>query len=527
MKVVRQKRQLGTLDGTPDKRMYWSIISDYDLKSSICELIDNAIDLWTERKSAKDLEIILALDIDRQLIQIVDTAGGVREEDLRLLVAPGASSNSPDAETIGIFGVGSKRAVVALAETVAIRTRYAKSMSFQIDISKDWLESEDWEIPHFEIPEIDEGSTKIDLSALRKSLVIEDVEELSQHLEVTYAKFLRSGVNISLNGVEAKAQSFENWAFPKGFEPRKASFSPKMLEYKDVRIEIFAGLILDRDAVGENYGVYFYCNDRLIVKELKVRDVGYFISSEAGVPHPDASLCRAIVKIRGPAKLMPWNSSKSAINFGHPIFQLLRPTLIQLVTHFSSLSRRLKNDWDKEVFAHKRGEIQSIEPIDSIGVKKLVLPTLPRVNRTHVEVLKADNKKNIHDQPWTLGLIEAISAVDVISRQKLETKNRIALILLDSNFEIALKEFIVHRTDLFPFKTTRIDELFANRNNVIDAVASQVTISKILINKTKHYYGLRNKLIHERATVDIANADVENYRESIEDILHILFGLNF
>lgn len=34
---------------------------------------------------------------------------------------------------------------------------------------------------------------------------------------------------------------------------------------------------------------------------------------------------------------------------------------------------------------------------------------------------------------------------DLIGRQKFETKNRTALILLDSNFEIALKEFIVNR----------------------------------------------------------------------------------
>jgi hypothetical protein len=52
--------------------------------------------------------------------------------------------------------------------------------------------------------------------------------------------------------------------------------------------------------------------------------------------------------------------------------------------------------------------------------------------------------------PWAVGLVESMAAVDVITRQGFDTKNRIALILLDSNFEIALKEFIVSRTDLFP-----------------------------------------------------------------------------
>ena len=67
--------------GTPEKRLYWSIISDYDIKTGICELIDNAIDLWMATKPRPALAIDLIFDAERQLIQIKDTAGGVKEED--------------------------------------------------------------------------------------------------------------------------------------------------------------------------------------------------------------------------------------------------------------------------------------------------------------------------------------------------------------------------------------------------------------------------------------------------------------
>ncbi len=132
--------------------------------------------------------------------------------------------------------------------------------------------------------------------------------------------------------------------------------------------------------------------------------------------------------------------------------------------------------------------------------------------------------------PWTLGLVEAIAAVDIITRQRIETKNRIALILLDSNFEIALKEFVVHRTDLFPpreFDNSAIQKLFERRSDVIRAVTSKIAIPKTLIDKTQHYYNLRNKLIHERATVGITDSDVANYRATMEEILSILFELRF
>lgn len=148
----------------------------------------------------------------------------------------------------------------------------------------------------------------------------------------------------------------------------------------EVHVEITAGLITDRDPEKENYGVYVHCNHRLIVKELRTRDVGYFVSGEAGVPHPDASLCRAIVHLQGPAKLMPWNSSKSDINAGLPVFQKIRPALIQLVSHFSSLSRRLKNDWGRTVTSHTSGTIERVEVNDAIG-HRVNLPSLPRVNK--------------------------------------------------------------------------------------------------------------------------------------------------
>ena len=108
------KREAKILDGTPDKRLFWSIIQDYNLETSLCELVDNALDLYLRGKQLTPVFIKVFLDIDRQLIRIEDNAGGVPESQLDLLVRPGGTGNSRDQEGIGFFGVGSKRAVVAL-----------------------------------------------------------------------------------------------------------------------------------------------------------------------------------------------------------------------------------------------------------------------------------------------------------------------------------------------------------------------------------------------------------------------------
>lgn len=115
--------------------------------------------------------------------------------------------------------------------------------------------------------------------------------------------------------------------------------------------------------------------------------------------------------------------------------------------------------------------------------------------------------------------------------QRFDTRNRIALILLDSNFEIALKEFIVHRTDLFPTKTytdAHIATLFAKRWEVVKAVRAAVpALPQADIDKANHFYLMRNKLIHERASTTVTDNDVESYRRTIQAVLKILFKLNF
>lgn len=509
--------------------MFWSIISDYDLKTGLCELVDNALDVWLRNGRTGAPLIEIELNADRQLISVVDNSGGVEQSDLKFLIAPGGSKNDPSAERIGIFGVGSKRASVALGEHVEIRTRHLDGRSFELDITKEWLASDDWEIAAYEIPDVEPRTTRIDISHLRRPFRKTDIGDLRTHLAETYSWFLENGCSISVNGTGIAPVTFEDWAYPPGYSPRSAIFELDFERSGKVSVEMVVGLLRDRLPQEDNYGAYIYCNRRLIVKELKTRDVGY-APGEAGIPHHDASLCRGIVRIRGPAQLMPWNSTKSGINIAEPVFERLRPTLVDLMRHFSSLSRRLKEDWEENVFRYRNGAIERVQPVGSDGRSHLVLPPLPRTRPAAAVDLKSRNAQRIKEMPWTLGLIEAIGAIDVISRQKLQTKNRISLILLDSNFEIALKEFIVHRTDLFSAKEygdARIRDLFSKRTLVVAEIAKRVTIPQHLLDIAGHYYMLRNKLIHERATAGLTDADIEAYRSAIEQILTILFKLDF
>ena len=120
---------LGHVSRTPSKRLFLSIIADYDLNRAICELVDNGLDVWVRGGKTQEITIKITLDKGQQTIKVEDNAGGLPKSEIRYIVGPGQTGTSPTEETIGIFGVGTKRAVVALAQDIKIRTRYPHSRS--------------------------------------------------------------------------------------------------------------------------------------------------------------------------------------------------------------------------------------------------------------------------------------------------------------------------------------------------------------------------------------------------------------
>lgn len=167
IKRAGMKKQVGTLDAVPSKRLFLSIIADYDLNKSICELVDNGFDVWTRTGRAKPISINVQLNIEQSSITVEDNAGGLRKDELRYIVGPGQSGSSATDQTIGIFGVGTKRAVVALAQEIKIRTRHEEEKTHQVEFDDTWLHDDDWELPLFSVDDIAPRTTRVDCSFAR------------------------------------------------------------------------------------------------------------------------------------------------------------------------------------------------------------------------------------------------------------------------------------------------------------------------------------------------------------------------
>lgn len=178
------------VDATPVKRLFMSIIADYDFKTSICELIDNAIDHWNFGGKKRPLIVKVFLDWDRQMITVEDNAGGVPKDQIAFLVQPGASRQIVDQELIGNFGVGGKRAGVALGSRTEVTTQHGNGVAHKFVLDDDWLSKESWNVEIEEISSFSEGTTKVRISELRQGLDGTQIDFLKRHFSEIYAKFI-------------------------------------------------------------------------------------------------------------------------------------------------------------------------------------------------------------------------------------------------------------------------------------------------------------------------------------------------
>lgn len=523
------KKQIDPIDALPSKRLYLSIIADYDITKGLCELIDNAIDIWSKKEFKGSLEVDIDMNLEQQIITISDNAGGVAEPDLRYLVAPGETQNEPDGHTIGIFGVGTKRATVAIAQKIVVSTRHGTGKTFQLEIDDAWLASDNWEIDEvYEVDNIKEATTIIELSKLRRPVDDNFIINLKEHLGAAYCRFLDKGkFHLKLDGEDIEGISFENWAFPPNYEPRRYKGQIKTDEGGIIEVRAIAGLCQESSPIKGEYGVYFYCNERLVGKALKDFDVGFAVGL-AGRAHPNVSTVRVLISLTGEAQDMPWNSSKSEISYKHRVFEALRGWLVKVVSDYASLSRRWGGRWEEMIFQYKEGSFVDIEIEDFPETKRSFIPPLPRTKRKYKQRVKDLNKDLVEEKPWTRGLYEGMVVTDFVEKQKFSEGNRLQLILLDSTLEIAFKEYLVNEVEDDYYNDDKLKKIFQQRHLVHKEIQEHdVDIDPKIWKKIKYYYDKRCKLIHERSTLAISDDDINLFRGIVELVLSELFSLRF
>jgi len=124
-------------------------------------------------------------------------------------------------------------------------------------------------------------------------------------------------------------------------------------------------------------------------------------------------------------------------------------------------------------------------------------------------------------KPWIIGLIDGLSAANLIRSSSIAHKNRFAFIVLDSTLEIAFKSFLVNEKKI----STIPESQWKFREKIIKIMKKNVNFEKELWSDINYFYNLRVGLYHEDAEKTVIDETVNNFQELVEFVIDKLFGV--
>lgn len=335
----------------PRKRFFLEMFTrDISLEDCILDLIDNSIDglirtqkidvaselltpVESSEKKAKSLPSI-SVEFSETGFHIDDECGGIERKHALDEVFNFGHSAGDVSGSLGVYGIGLKRAIFKIGNTFEMVSRTAKE-GFEVNLNvQAWSQKDDslddWRIPLDFVAGSSsprKAGTTIMISDLRPEVKMRLNDgvlaaRLRQLISLTYALFLNRYVRISVNG-----SPIEPFEIPIG---ASGEVQPAYDEFVDgdVKVKLFASLAA-RDAQGawkfEPAGWYALCNGRVVLAADKTELTGWGVS---GFPVFHAGKFRGFVGIAlfqsQNALALPWTTTKRGLNRESPVFQNAR-----------------------------------------------------------------------------------------------------------------------------------------------------------------------------------------------------------
>ncbi len=328
------------IDATPTKRLFIDILTrDLSVKACILDLIDNSVDSYIRNEIIDRREI--RLHISKDEFRIFDNCGGIEHNFLKTTVFRfGADILQRDKPTLGIYGIGMKRAILKMGRKILMETDDGNSYC-KIDLDIDeWVKSDDWKIPfeYFKDSGLSPDQkpyTKIKVTDLYDSIknkfdlnsFVNNIKEEAIH--TTYTFFITNNIDFYVND-DVKIEPFVIEArYDDLYKPTKYQDS-----FEDVDFEITCFIDPRKGRTTKELGKRgwnVFCNKRLILAEDTTDTTGWSGDKE-DLPnyHPIYNEFRGILFIdsQDPSKL-PLNTSKTGLDTETPIYDYIRNKMIR------------------------------------------------------------------------------------------------------------------------------------------------------------------------------------------------------
>jgi Histidine kinase-, DNA gyrase B-, and HSP90-like ATPase len=343
--VPKQSPAGDTAAAIPTKQFFVSMLTrDISLADAILDLIDNCLDGALRSANGDGVDYskhFVSVTLDEEFFSIEDNCGGIPREIARTYAfkmgrEPDDSRDS-ETETIGMYGVGMKRAIFKMGRSAIVRTMHDCD-SFEVPISSEWLDNKDWDpLPITETPSdnrLAEAGTKIRIETLYAGVSRHFTNdgfknELCTSISEHFTMFLQRGLKITVNNqpiqpvrVEVLVSEEINGPAPYVFE--------KTID--DVIVSITVGLNTGRgltddddspdfegDRSAATAGWTIFCNDRAVIVGDKSRLTGW--GDSIPLYHYQFSIITGIVEFRSAlAEKLPITTTKRALDTSSDIW---------------------------------------------------------------------------------------------------------------------------------------------------------------------------------------------------------------
>lgn len=385
------------LQAYPVKRLFINmLVRDIDLVEAVTELIDNSVDgAKRMRENDDDYEgLFVRIKLDESKFVIEDNCGGIPWELAKTQVFRfGRPEDAKDVEkSVGRFGLGLKRSTFKMGYEILVETTAKKDKySVPIDVEA-WAKTDDpesWVFDAESPPESpdngeyseDDRGTRITVTELRdnaekKFASNSFVTRLRNEVREDQNSPLSKGLEISINGERLASEQY-SLVFSDEMKPgwSRTTIDDDSAESDDspepVTFKCISGLSLPPNDPDEA-GWYVICNGRTVLKASRDYLMGWGDRDE-GIPnyHNEYASFRgyAFFDCDDPDRL-PWNTTKTGINYESEVFQEARPHIIDsmypVVSHVTEVTRKLKEVEDKTFtnYLEEVGSETSINEID-------------------------------------------------------------------------------------------------------------------------------------------------------------------
>lgn len=326
---------------SPTKKFFVSMLTrDISLADAILDLLDNCLDGAMRLAGGDSVDYaqhFVRIKIAEDHFSIADNCGGIPRDvaknyAFKMGRDPDDDRDS-DAETIGMYGVGMKRAIFKMGRDALVRTRHGED-TFEVPISSEWLDAKNWEPLPINEPtkadeNLDEPGTTIYINELYEGVARHFANEAFENevrtaISEHFTMFLQWGLKVELNDVLVEPVRVEVLV---SMDEQGAAPYIYQRTIDDVLVSITVGLntgkILgdddeddagfERDRSSATAGWTVLCNDRAVIVGDKSRLTGW----GDGIPlyHPQFAIITGIIEFRSKhAEKLPVTTTKRALD---------------------------------------------------------------------------------------------------------------------------------------------------------------------------------------------------------------------